>query len=334
MHLAIRADGGPEIGYGHLARSRALAEVVCQRGHEVTVATATPRHAEDVFQNAVDIVQLPSRDDPTPFITWIDTGMPDVVFTDAYPIETTYQRAVRDRVSLAVLQDDARNTVCADLFVNGNFYAHDLDYKFEGQPPVTCLGTDYVLLRREIGNMARIEPPWRDPPEQALITMGGNDVSNLTPLIVRAFDERSLHVDVIVGPGFTSQQEREIKNAARQVSTDTHVARDPDDLPERMFGADFAVSTASSTTYELLALGTPPVSIPVVADQQPIATALEDRNLGVVLENNPNSDAFRYGIDKYMIRSSLRHERYECGRDLVDGHGATRVADAVHRLAS
>jgi len=118
------------------------------------------------------------------------------------------------------------------------------------------------------------------------------------------------------------------------VSADTRVARDPDDLPERMFGADFAVSTASSTTYELLALGTPPVSIPVVADQQPIATALQDRNLGVVLENNPDRDAFRDGIDKYMIRSSLRHERYECGRDLVDGHGATRVADAVHRLAS
>jgi hypothetical protein len=26
MHLAIRADGGPEIGYGHLVRSGALAE--------------------------------------------------------------------------------------------------------------------------------------------------------------------------------------------------------------------------------------------------------------------------------------------------------------------
>ena len=28
-HLAIRADGGPAIGYGHLVRSGALAEELC-----------------------------------------------------------------------------------------------------------------------------------------------------------------------------------------------------------------------------------------------------------------------------------------------------------------
>jgi spore coat polysaccharide biosynthesis predicted glycosyltransferase SpsG len=29
MHLAIRADGGPAIGYRHLVRSGALAEEMC-----------------------------------------------------------------------------------------------------------------------------------------------------------------------------------------------------------------------------------------------------------------------------------------------------------------
>ena len=52
-------------------------------------------------------------------------------------------------------------------------------------------------------------------------------------------------------------------------SSDVHVVRDPPDLPERMFQADFAVTTASTTTYELLALGTPIISIPVADNQEP-----------------------------------------------------------------
>jgi UDP-2,4-diacetamido-2,4,6-trideoxy-beta-L-altropyranose hydrolase len=39
MHLAIRADGGPEIGYGHLVRSGALAEEICARPSDTSTNT-------------------------------------------------------------------------------------------------------------------------------------------------------------------------------------------------------------------------------------------------------------------------------------------------------
>lgn len=48
-----------------------------------------------------------------------------------------------------------------------------------------------------------------------------------------------------------------------------------------MFQADIAVSTAN-TTYELLALGTPFVSVPVVANQESIAGALRERDTASV----------------------------------------------------
>lgn len=72
------------------------------------------------------------------------------MFTDAYPVETAYQQAVREHASLAVLQDDAQHAICAELFVNGNLYRADLEYGFVGKSPEACLGTDYVLLREEI----------------------------------------------------------------------------------------------------------------------------------------------------------------------------------------
>ncbi len=332
MHTVVRVDGGPEIGYGHLIRSGSLAEELLTRGHTVTVATTTPTRAESILPASIETIELPTRSDAEPFVEWIDSASPDVVFTDAYPVDTAYQCAVRDRLPLAVLQDDNRHPVAADLFVNGNLYAADLEYEFVGQPPRRCLGTEYILLRREIRTVAAGEPPWRDTPERALITTGGGDPTDLTPTVVEAFDGCDLRVDTIVGPGVSESQEQTIRAAAATVSAEIDVVRDPDDLPDRMFQADFAISTASSTTYELLALGTPIVSVPVVENQQHIATALNRRDAATVVDPRAGTAGLRDAIDEYRSDASLRRERRQFGRSLVDKCGVKRLADQLVSL--
>jgi spore coat polysaccharide biosynthesis predicted glycosyltransferase SpsG len=334
MHTAIRADGGPDIGYGHLFRSSSLAEEFLTRGHTVTVVTTTLQPAQDVFPDAIRTVRLPSRGDPEPFLEWLDTATIDFVFTDAYPVDTVYQQAIRDLVPLAVLQDDARHAICADLFTNGNLYAPDLDYEFVGKKPTTCLGTDYVLLRREIRERAGDEPPWREQPERALVMMGGSDIANLMPTAVQAFDGFDIHVDAIVGSGFSDAQEQSIRVAAEEVSANVSVARDPPNLVNRMFQADFAVSTSSSTTYELLALGTPIISIPVADNQEPIAAALQKRDIATVVNRTNGQQPFQTGIEEYMTDPKRRYERQQRGRELVDGKGAKRTTESILNIAS
>ncbi len=331
-HIIVRVDGGPEIGYGHLIRTNALAERLFAQNNTITVATTTPKSTESVFPDQVGIVELPSRGDPRPFIECIETASPDAVFTDAYPVDTAYQQEIRAHAPLAVLQDDARHVVCADLFINGNLYASDLDYEFIGNPPKTCLGTEYVLLRRQIRELAANEPPWREQLERAIITMGGSDIGGLTPTVVRAFDGLDLRVDAIVGPGCSDAQEQAVRTAAADTNADVRVTRDPDDLIDRMFEADIAVSTASSTTYELLALGTPIVSIPVVDNQKPIAAALRQRDAATVLKCGDSEDAFRNAITEYVQDTGLRRRRRQKGRQLVDGGGTERVATAITEL--
>lgn len=327
--IVLRTDGGPQIGYGHLVRSSALAEELYGRGCEITVATTTPESAQAVFPDGVTVCTLPERGDPAPFVEWLDTESPAVVFTDAYPVDTAYQRAVRDRVPLAVLQDDTRHAVCAELFVNGNLYAPDLEYGFVGDPPETYLGTDYVFLRREIRERAADTPPWRDHPQRAIVTMGGSDIRQLTPTVVRSFDGLGLQVDAIVGPGYGDAHEQAVRRAASGTEADIRVTRDPDDLTDRMLAADLAVTTASSTTYELLALGTPLVGIPVVDNQEPIAAALRQRGVATVLQRGGGEDAFRNAIKEYMQSPELRRRRRQKGRILVDGHGTERIATAI-----
>jgi spore coat polysaccharide biosynthesis predicted glycosyltransferase SpsG len=334
VHVAIRVDGGPDIGYGHLVRSNAVAEEIQSRNGQVSVATATPDVANDIIPAPDDILSLDSRSDPEVFCTWLDSEPVDVVFTDAYPVDTDYQRAIRDRVPLVIYQDDVRHIVCADALVNGNLYGASLEYEFTGPTPQRFQGPDYTPLRAEMRNLAAREPPWRERAERAIVTMGGSDVANLTPTVLTAFDGFDGRVDAIVGPGFSGEQETAIRTAAETVQATVHVARDPDDLPQRMFDADLAVATASTTTYELLALGTPIVSCPVVDNQRRLASSLDERDAATVLGQEAGEEEFRRAITTLVDDPALRRRHRNRGRQLVDGRGVERIVDVLEDVVS
>jgi spore coat polysaccharide biosynthesis predicted glycosyltransferase SpsG len=324
MHVVIRADGGSAIGYGHLVRTGALSSELLDCSHEVTYATTTPEHVREVCPADVDTVNLHTRDDPEPVRKFIHDHA-DVTVVDSYLADGTYQERLREFSPLVVVTDDTRHRIAADILVNGNLYAPDLDYDVISAEPRWCLGPEYLLLRPEITEYASIDPPWRETPTRAIVIMGGSDIAELTPTVIRAFDGFDLRVDAIVGPGCTTEQEQAIHNAATACSADVRVARDPDDLVERMTQADFGVSTASSTTYELLTLGTPIVSIPVADNQEPIAAALQKRDLATVLDRAAGQQAFQTAIAEYMTDSERRSERRQRGRELVDGKGVERI---------
>jgi len=332
MHLAVRADGDADIGYGHLVRTGALAEKFLESGHDVTYATTTTGPVATVCPPDVNVAELPARGDPDPLLASVASADIDAVFVDAYPVDTAYQRTVREAVPLAVHQDDAHHAVCADLFCNWNLYGPDIDHEFVGDAPRTCLGAEYALLRAPIRERAARDPPWREDPERAVVTMGGSDVADLTPAAVRAFDGLGVRVDAVVGPGCSDAQERTVAAAADAVAADVRVVRDPPDLPERLFRADLAVTTAGSTVYELLALGTPFVSRPVVDNQMPIARALRERDAAVVLDRADGEAAIRGGVET-LLDSDRRQTLRERGRRLVDGRGTERVAAEVLSLA-
>jgi UDP-2,4-diacetamido-2,4,6-trideoxy-beta-L-altropyranose hydrolase len=331
-HLAIRADGSPEMGYGHLVRTGALAQKFLENGHRVTYLTRTPSGASDVCPNEAGVYHL-GENEIEDALAWLDENKPDALLTDSYDVDTEYQRKLRESVpTLATVTDDTRFTLCCDVNINGNVYATELDYDWICEKPEMLLGTEYLLMREEFQRLADEEPPWRKNPEQAIITMGGSDDAELTPVVIRAFDGFDVQIDAIIGPGFSEEQERKARVAADNISADVCTPRNPKNLAERMFQADFGVCTASSTTYEMLALGTPIVSQPVAKNQEHIATALAKHGAATVLEKEDGESAFRDGIEEYIADPMLRRKRREIGRDLVDPRGKERVANAIHEV--
>ncbi|KTG30923.1 UDP-2,4-diacetamido-2,4,6-trideoxy-beta-L-altropyranose hydrolase [Haloferax profundi] len=326
--IVIRADGGPDIGYGHLVRSSALAAEFLSRGFDVTYATTTPGAVSDVCPPAVETKLLSVRDNPDPFVSWLGDSNTDAVIADSYLVDTNYMRTVRDSVSvLAVISDDTRFEFAADILINGNLYAESLDYDFVGEHPKCLLGTRYVLLREEVRKRSGTRSPVREQPRRAVVTMGGSDIRSYTPTAVRAFDGFDMTVDVVLGPGV--EHTTEVEEAADLIDTEVVIHNSPDEFLSLIARADMAVSGCGSTTYELLALGTPFVGVVQATNQEPIATALDSRGLADVLPMDAAEELLYESIDSLLRDRSRRATFQSRGQELVDGRGAERTCNSI-----
>jgi hypothetical protein len=162
-----------------------------------------------------------------------------------------------------------------------------------------------------------------------------------------------LEVDVIIGPGF--ENEDEIRDAATETDANFNLLRDPEDLPRRMFEADFAVSATGSTVYELLATGTPVVGVPQTDNQTPISKTLSSRdaillphvgvNVDFPTEAGSSSSVRLISFDRgelipeltEAISEMVNNEDLRCqlrnnGMSMVDCRGPERVYDRVTEI--
>jgi len=225
---------------------------------------------------------------------------------------------VRAAVPLAVVDDDARHAVCADWLINGNLYAASLDYETVGPPPTWCLGPRYALVRQAVVAARDAQPSGR-----AVITFGGSDLAGLTPMAVTACAELGVPADAVVGPGV----EETVADGTTAAASggDIRVVRAPDDLPTRLAGASFVLTTASSTVHECLTVGTPIIAAVVAANQRPIATRLAADGLAIVLDAPVRDRDLRGALRTMATRRSFRDRFVARGADLVDGGGAAWV---------
>ena len=344
MRVAVRVDGGTRIGMGHLIRQRTLAATLVDRGHEVTVVSATPERARDIFEPLVTVES--TERGPTATVGALERTDHDVTVLDL-PVESadpdadlldlSLQRALDAlETALAVVTDGVEQTVACDLVVNGHVYADRDGYSYRGTEPTWCLGTDYLLMDRAMRNVAADLDSDFDPsstPERALVTMGGSDAADATPTVMGAFDGLDVWTDVVVGPGFSEANVAAIEAAAGSIESRFEVVTDPPDFATRLARADLAVSALGLTAYELLAVGTPFVGVTIAPDQRLKADALAARDAALVLDGDWAGTDVRAAVETLVSNPDRRRELARRGRSLVDTDGVERVADALEALA-
>lgn len=324
MRLVLRADAGPGIGVGHLARCAAVAEEAVARGWTTTlVGTAT--NADWLLARFAEL-DVEVRPDWTRADTVHIDHYGEITPPDALIVSMEDGPFGRRRADIAVDANlTAATFTAADLAVGATHAAaadRDTARGAAARPddgtPRYLRGPAYAPLRAAVRSARSQVESLNNPTKERLrvvVAMGGGDAGAHVDAAVVALAETGLDLDVLaVAPVRPS----EIVGRASVTYTGPRA-----DLPALFASADLVVSAAGVTLLELCCIGVP-TALVVIADnqRQGYAAALD---LGVAVDLADAPDLLTDPAARARVAATAKRT--------VDGHGARRLLNAAAGIA-
>lgn len=320
LKVAIRAEGGSNIGMGHIMRTLVLAK-------ELSLNNEVFYICRNISENKSGIIEIEKngfyvyyfKENILELLTKIDI---DILITDSYNVDEDYFTGIRKIVKYTIYIDDINSfDYPVDLIINQNINAEDFNYcqKYK------LLGLRYLMLREEFRNI-----PKRFIKKQVsdiMITMGGADTVEFTKIIVNWIKNLNFNFHVIIGPSF-----KNIKYF-KNMNFDNIKFYFNAKMIEVVQKCDLAVSASGSGIYELIASGIPSLSV-VIADNQ-INISQKLSNLNVVDSLgwycDLKEDKFKENLIRLCNNYDFRKHRSINEQKLVDGFGGKRIADFIEK---
>jgi len=342
--LLIRADASAAIGTGHVMRCLALAQEWRAAGGEAVFASAATTAAamQRLMENGCGIEKVcgeqGSPEDLRSTQALVTSMRPSWIVLDGYEFDTRYQAELRGLAPLLCIDDNGLlDRYSADVVVNQNVHATEAMYSQREDYTRLLLGPRYAMLRNEFvryRNWTRTIPP---SGKHLLVTMGGSDVSDFTPRILRELARlpaESLKIRVVVGGSAINRAE--VEAAAAECHGRAEVLVDVRDMPELMAWADLAIAAAGSTCWEMCLLGLPAILIVAAENQRHIARQLEVEGAGIDMGTSASVDcaALVARAGEVLLDQNTRTVMSQSGRRLVDGLGRERVLHALLKEVS
>lgn len=339
--LFIRADANVVMGTGHLMRMIALAQAWRASGKEVVFLCSeiTPLLEQRIREEDFQLEKIGAApgsvgdlEATTAAVLRDSKGDRSVaVALDGYQFGADFQLGLKKAGCRLLIVDDYghADSYPADIVLNQNISARKELYVRRDDGAQLLLGPRFALLRREFVD----HHGWvRAIPKEAkklLVTLGGSDAENVTKKVIDALAGSSLETKVVVGginPHLASL--RQAAEAASGRGVVVELVLSAPDMPALMQWADIAVAAGGSTPWELAFTGLPSLFIILAANQEENARELERRGFGLCLGTHAEFEAvtFRKALNRLAGDSALRANFAACGRDMVHGLGARRVA--------
>lgn len=342
--IAFRVDGGPTIGMGHIMRSIALAQAF-PNDVKLMFITKENESVKKVLNNYdFEIIYISNnlnygKEEIKKAKKIISKKDIDILVTDSYNIEQKYLNQIKNKVDeLVTIHDFAPYAFPSDIVINGNIYAPELDYKSLYDDTKFLLGTDYTLLREEFNNLPQIEI--KKEMKNILITVGGSDLLNLTPKIIKAFQllEKSIDdlkninkdnviINIVIGSGFDNIEEiiKEVRKSNFEISLSFNVKK----MSKLMINSDMAISAGGSTLYELAITGTPTISLIQANNQLLVAKDMAEKgiikNLGYW---DFNLQELKNEITEIIQNYEKRKDMFLTGKNKIK-NGVSNVVESI-----
>lgn len=315
------ADCGSGAGLGHLERMLALADALRPALESVVLV---PDGDQALRQRVADrghaVIAAPG-DTATRVGSIVDTAQSfATVVLDGYVFDVALQRRLRARTPLVVVDDLQLPAEC-DIAVNPSPGGEEL----RPSGAATFLGgATYALIRQAVVDARQVALRGGREPRTVLVSTGATDLAGIGRAVAGDLLARDETVEVIrvIGPdsGGAVQDGRERERLLLA----------PPDLADVLAAATVYAGAAGTTAVQAACVGTPAVITAAVPNQTAQADALARAGCAVLTDTALMGVACLTLLDDPETRAVMAAR----GRALVDGQGASRVAEAIHTLVA
>ena len=350
MRIGIRADGGTEMGMGHIMRTLVLAKELKKQNNQVfyvckidlldTLACNIELHSkcfDEIKKSGIStrykmgIQKVISEDFKVHFVREnhliedISKIPLDFLITDSYDVNENYFNRTKSIFNKTAYIDDMNLYYFnVDFLLNQNVDAEDFKYRVNNDTKL-ILGAKYVMMREEFRKLPikNIKPKAGD----IMLTVGGSDPFHLTDKILSWVRDSDYNFHVVVGPSF-----EHIEHLKKHENNKIKLYYNAN-MHNIMEKCDVAISACGSTLYELAACGVPTIGVIIADNQLGIAKKLNDigiiKNLG--WHDKLNREDFIYNLNQLASNYNLRKVMSEKSRNIVDGKGVERIVNIFNK---
>ncbi|AAK80144.1 UDP-2,4-diacetamido-2,4,6-trideoxy-beta-L-altropyranose hydrolase [Clostridium acetobutylicum] len=335
MRILIRADGGRDIGMGHIMRTLTLARelnkyfeviYVCKTENEDRKTSVNGKYAKGIHKilSSGFKVKIVRENNMVEDLYEIKG---DILITDSYDVNEEYFKKTSEMFHKTIYIDD----MClydfkdVDMIINQNINADNLKYDAAGNKSL-LLGCRYVMLRDEFKDLGAkiIRRKVRD----VMITTGGADPFLLTLKLLYYLKQENYNFHVVVGSSFDDIYVEKLKTYEELKNINFYYNAN---MKELMKKCDACISAAGSTLYELCSVGVPSLSITVAENQSKAAEKFDAlkiiKNLG--WHNELTREKVLEEINSLSNDYNRRKNVSMTSQSIIDGMGTQRIVEKI-----
>ncbi|MFH0708575.1 MAG: UDP-2,4-diacetamido-2,4,6-trideoxy-beta-L-altropyranose hydrolase [Pseudomonadota bacterium] len=280
MNILFRADSSSQIGLGHIMRDLVLAT----HYRDDAIIFACQDLEGNLLSKIPHPVHILHSNDVKELIELIFSLEIDMVIFDHYGIDAEYEKFIKEQTGVSIMSlDDTYEKHHCDILLNHNISADSKRYLqlVPEHCEVRC-GSTYTLIRDEFKHEKRIK---RVKLYDLFIAMGGADVTNITPEILRTVDD-SLKICVVSTSA--NQHLKELENYSHEKSNITlHI--NSGEIAKLLHQSHLAIITPSVMVHEVLFMEIPFIAIQTASNQNDLFHYLKQHNYPVLEEWNADA---------------------------------------------
>ena len=331
--IGFITEANERIGYGHLYRCAAIAQILDEAGKTVIFFLDNKSETDTIRKILPNAIML-GKDSLQTYLSVSDKNLSHLIL-DVYPnniFNFKFLEEVKHLKTVTIIDAPfAEKAIFTDLVFKIGFqeYQHkeETHRRADGKTTKHFSGNDYFIFRKEFFKDFHYQ--CKPDANRVLITMGGSDPYQLTEMVAKGMEliKKPLSLTYVLGGGFSTERLEKLKQIHTQNIHTISFQQNISNMAETMAANDIAIINGGNTRFELSRIGVPFFSLSINDKQDSISSFLEKKGIGISLGIFENIDtiSISHNVKSLINNFSLRTRLSAKQKQLIKPGGNRKI---------